>query len=145
MIMVGPGTGIAPYLGFLAEREAQGASGETWLYTGDRNRACDYGYEAELTGFEASGALSHLRLAFSRDGAGKTYVQHLMAEDGAVLWEAIEAGAYIYLCGDAKQMAPDVEAALVAIIAQHGGMTERYAEDRLAQLRRQGRYVKDVY
>lgn len=145
MIMVGPGTGIAPYLGFLAEREAEGASGETWLYTGDRNRDCDYGYEAELTGYTATGALNNLRLAFSRDGVEKTYVQHLMAEDGAALWQAIEGGAFIYLCGDAKQMAPDVEATLVKIIAEHGGMTDRYAEDRLAQLRRQGRYVKDVY
>ena len=145
MIMVGPGTGIAPYLGFLAERYAAGAKGETWLYTGDRNRDCDHCYEEELVGFEASGALSHLRLAFSRDGAQKTYVQHLMAEDGAALWQAIEAGAHIYLCGDAKRMALDVEATLVRIIAEHGQMTERYAEDRLAQLRRQGRYVKDVY
>lgn len=145
MIMVGPGTGIAPYLGFLADREAADATGETWLFTGDRNRACDHCYEAELTEYEASGALTHLHLAFSRDQDRKIYVQDLIRYEGEELWRAIEDGAHIYVCGDAKRMAPDVETAFINIIARHGGMSERYAEDRLAQLRRQGRYAKDVY
>ncbi|MEM1375283.1 MAG: sulfite reductase flavoprotein subunit alpha [Pseudomonadota bacterium] len=149
MIMVGPGTGIAPYLGFLADREAaaaqEGPLGETWLFTGDRHRACDHCYEAELTDYETSGALTHLHLAFSRDQEDKVYVQDLIRQEGAALWQAIEAGAHIYVCGDAKRMAPDVEAAFIEVIARHGEMSERYAADRLAQLRRQGRYAKDVY
>ena len=145
MIMVGPGTGIAPFIAFLQEREAAGASGETWLFTGDRNRSCDHCYEAELDAFAASGALTHLELAFSRDQDEKIYVQHLIRENGAALWAAIEAGAHIYVCGDAKKMAPDVEEALQDMIAEYGQMDRPYAVDRLNQLRRQGRYLKDVY
>ncbi|MEM9437943.1 MAG: sulfite reductase flavoprotein subunit alpha [Pseudomonadota bacterium] len=145
MIMIGPGTGIAPFIAFLQEREATDARGETWLFTGDRNRACDHCYEAELDAFLASGALSHLELAFSRDQEEKLYVQHLIRAQAGALWQAIEAGAHIYVCGDAKFMAPDVEQALTDIIAEHGQMDARYAADRLAQLRRQGRYLKDVY
>ena len=145
MIMIGPGTGVAPFLGFLEERKAAAATGETWLFTGDRNRSTDHCYEAELAAFQASGALTHLELAFSRDQTEKVYVSHLIEARGEALHAAIEAGAYIYVCGDAKAMAPDVEAALIKVISQYGGMDVRYAGDRLAQLRRQGRYLKDVY
>ncbi|MEM6896818.1 MAG: hypothetical protein AAF576_05530, partial [Pseudomonadota bacterium] len=119
--------------------------GETWLFTGDRNRATDYVYKAELEGFVASGALTHLELAFSRDQAEKVYVQHLILAKGAELWAAMEAGAHVYLCGDAKHMAPDVEEALQEVIATHGQMDPPYAVDKLNQMRRQGRYHKDVY
>jgi len=145
IIMVGPGTGVAPFIGFLQERDASGATGESWLFTGDRHRSEDHVYAAELDAFQTSGALTHLELAFSRDQEEKVYVQHLIRKEGAALWKAIEAGAHIYLCGDAKHMAPDVEAALQDIIAEHGGMERAYAVDRLNKLRRQGRYVKDVY
>ncbi|MEM6478550.1 MAG: sulfite reductase flavoprotein subunit alpha [Pseudomonadota bacterium] len=145
VIMIGPGTGIAPYLGFLQEREASGAKGAAWLFTGDRHRATDHGYEKELTAFQEIGALTHLEVAFSRDQAEKIYVQDRIAARSAELWEALEAGAHIYLCGDAKHMAPDVETALCDLIAHHGAMSVAYAKDRLNQLRRQGRYHKDVY
>ncbi|MEO0484732.1 MAG: sulfite reductase flavoprotein subunit alpha [Pseudomonadota bacterium] len=145
VIMVGPGTGIAPFIGFLQERQARGDDGLNWLITGDRQRATDHVYEAELTAFEVAGVLGRLDLAFSRDQAEKVYVQDLLRAAAADVWAQIEAGAHIYVCGDAKGMAPAVEEALIAIIAEHGGVSERYAADRLAQMRRQGRYLKDVY
>ncbi|MEM6726930.1 MAG: sulfite reductase flavoprotein subunit alpha [Pseudomonadota bacterium] len=145
IIMVGPGTGIAPYLGFLEERRATGARGAAWLFTGDRHRATDHVYQAELQSFSEAGVLTHLELAFSRDQAEKVYVSDLLRARGAEVYNVIETGAHVYLCGDATSMAPGVEAALVDIIAEHGAMMEAYAKDRLAQLRRQGRYLKDVY
>ena len=144
-IMIGPGTGIAPFIAFLDERRAREAKGENWLFFGDRNEATDFIYEGRLKGLQADGYLHHLHTAFSRDGDEKVYVQHRMREEGAALFGAMEQGAVLYLCGDAKRMAPDVEAVLLDIIAEHGGVSEKDAERYLSDMRRSGRYLKDVY
>ncbi|MEL7396885.1 MAG: sulfite reductase subunit alpha, partial [Pseudomonadota bacterium] len=144
-IMIGPGTGIAPFIAFLDERRANEAKGENWLFFGDRNEATDFIYEGRLKGLQADGYLHHLHTAFSRDGDEKVYVQHRMREEGAALFDALEQGAVLYLCGDAKRMAPDVEATLLDVIAEHGGVSEKDAERYLSDMRRSGRYLKDVY
>ncbi|MEL6952395.1 MAG: flavodoxin domain-containing protein [Pseudomonadota bacterium] len=142
VIMVGPGTGIAPYLGFLQERQASGASGTNWLITGDRHSATDHVYARELAAFQEAGVLNRLDLAFSRDQAEKRYVQDVMRENGEELYGALERGAYFYLCGDAKRMAVDVEACLVELIDTYGTAKP---ENFLSDMRREGRYAKDVY
>ncbi|MEM6588180.1 MAG: sulfite reductase flavoprotein subunit alpha [Pseudomonadota bacterium] len=144
-IMIGPGTGIAPFIAFLEERRAKEAKGENWLFFGDRNEATDFIYRDRLEGLQADGYLHHLHTAFSRDGDEKVYVQHRMKEHGAALYAEIEKGAVVYLCGDAKTMAPDVEATLHEIISEHGEMKIDAAERYLAKARRAGRYLKDVY
>lgn len=145
LIMVGPGTGIAPFIGFLEERQAQKASGEAWLYFGDRHVDHDFIYREALEGYQQSGALTHLRTAFSRDSAEKTYVQHRMLEDADALFAALEGGATFYLCGDAKRMAPDVEQTLLEIVARGLGSELKSASRYLADMRVAGRYCKDVY
>ena len=145
MIMVGPGTGIAPFRGFLQERRARGATGKNWLFFGDQRRDCDYIYEDELAEFTASGVLTRLDLAFSRDQAEKIYVLNRMTEHGSELFAWLEEGGHFYICGDASRMAKDVDAALHAIVAEHGGMSPEQAAEYVTALKREKRYVRDVY
>ena len=120
IIMIGPGTGIAPFRAFLHERMATKAPGRNWLFFGHQRRDCDFFYEDELTAMKATGVLTRLSLAWSRDGEQKFYVQDRMREVGRDLWSWLADGAHVYVCGDAKRMAKDVERALVDIVAQHG-------------------------
>ncbi|AXG83092.1 sulfite reductase flavoprotein subunit alpha [Streptomyces paludis] len=145
MIMIGPGTGIAPFRGFLHERAAKGAAGRNWLFFGDRNRATDFVYEDELIQLRESGVLTELDLAFSRDQAEKIYVQTRMRERSRELYGWLEDGAHLYVCGDASRMAKDVEAALLGVIAEQRGRGDDDAAEYLASLRRTKRYVRDVY
>lgn len=145
VIMVGPGTGVAPFRSFVMDRATRGAKGRNWLFFGDQRRASDFLYESEWNEWVASGALTRLDLAFSRDQEKKIYVQDRMRENGAELWKWIAAGAYFYVCGDAKRMAKDVDAALHEIIAQHGGMTPEAAIEFVKQLKKDNRYQRDVY
>ena len=145
IIMVGPGTGIAPFRAFLEERRATGAAGSNWLFFGDQKRACDFLYEEELGAYLKDGHLTRLDLAFSRDEAAKVYVQHRMRENGRALWDWLEKGAHFYVCGDASRMAKDVEAALLELIQLHGARAEGPALEYLAALRKAGRYQRDVY
>ncbi|PYG78854.1 MULTISPECIES: bifunctional nitrate reductase/sulfite reductase flavoprotein subunit alpha [unclassified Pseudomonas] len=141
VIMVGPGTGIAPFRAFLEEREARGAKGGNWLFFGEQYAATDFYYQDQLQAWQASG---HLRLdtAFSRDQAEKIYVQQRMLEQGAQMWQWLEAGAYFYVCGDAQRMAKDVDAALREVIAEHGGVD---ADAYMEGLSKAKRYRRDVY
>ncbi len=145
MIMVGPGTGIAPFRAFLEEREVRGAKGDNWLFFGDREEKNDFIYRDELSAWQQSGLLTRLDLAFSRDQAEKIYVQTRMAENGKTLFEWLECGAYFYVCGDALRMAKDVDSTLHAIIAEHGGLNEAEAKDYVKALKKAKRYVRDVY
>lgn len=145
MIMVGPGTGIAPFRGFLQERRARGATGKNWLLFGDQKRSCDYIYEDELADFVESGLLTRLDLAFSRDQAQKIYVQTRMKEHGAELFAWLEEGGHFYICGDASRMAKDVDLALHEVVAEHGGMSAEQATEYVTALKREKRYVRDVY
>lgn len=145
VIMVGPGTGIAPFRAFLQDREANGASGPTWLFFGDRNRATDFLYEDEINAWLQSGVLHHLDVAFSRDQAEKIYVQHRMLEKAAELWKWLDQGAYFYVCGDASRMAKDVDAALHRIIEEQGGKTREEAEAYIDEMKKAKRFRKDVY
>lgn len=145
IVMIGPGTGVAPFRAFLAERAARGARGRNWLFFGDQRRAADYLYENEIEGFRARGILTRLDLAFSRDQRRKIYVQDRMRECAAELWSWFGDGAYVYICGDAKRMARDAHRALIDIAAEQGGMPLHEAEQWLAALGRAGRYRRDVY
>ncbi len=145
LIMVGPGTGVAPFRAFIQEQKARGGSGRTWLFFGDQHRATDFLYEEEFEAALADGSLSRLETAFSRDQAQKVYVQDRMRECGEELWKWIDGGASFFICGDASRMARDVEAALTAIIMEHGGMDDQAAKAYLKQLRAEKRYQKDVY
>ncbi|TVV76023.1 bifunctional nitrate reductase/sulfite reductase flavoprotein subunit alpha [Sphingomonas solaris] len=145
IIMVGPGTGIAPFRGFLHERRATGATGANWLFFGEQHAATDFYYRDELEAWRGDGHLDRLSLAFSRDQAEKVYVQHRMTEQGADLWRWLDEGAHFYVCGDASRMAKDVDAALKAIVTRHGGMTNDAATDYVAQMAQERRYVRDVY
>ncbi len=145
VVMIGPGTGIAPFRAFLQHRAALGLAGRTWLFFGNPNRATDFLFGEEIEAWRAAGVLSRLSLAWSRDGSSKTYVQHRMREESAELWRWFEEGAHLYVCGDASRMAKDVDAALREIAQAEGGMSEDRARDWLATLARQGRYLRDVY
>ena len=145
IIMIGPGTGVAPFRAFLHERMATQAPGRNWLFFGHQRRDCDFFYEDELTGMKAAGVLTRLSLAWSRDGHEKFYVQNRMAEVGRELWSWIADGAHIYVCGDAQRMAKDVERALVDIVALHGARPVNEAVAFLAELKKAGRYQTDVY
>jgi sulfite reductase (NADPH) flavoprotein alpha-component len=145
MIMVGPGTGIAPFRGFLQERRALGHTGPNWLFFGGRHRAENFYYQADLVDMVTDGLLSHLDLAFSRDQRQRIYVQHKMADQGAQLWRWLEDGAHFYVCGDATRMAKDVDTALTTIIRKHGSMSEERAHDYKRALVADKRYVRDVY
>ncbi|WP_068113083.1 diflavin oxidoreductase [Tropicimonas marinistellae] len=145
LIMIGPGTGIAPFRAFLEERAARGATGRNWLFFGDQHEACDYLYRAQIEAWQESGLLTRTSLAWSRDGTEKVYVQTLLAQAGAEVFRWLEEGAAIYICGDATRMAADVERTLVDIIATHGKVAQEEAEARLAQLAAAHRYQRDVY
>lgn len=145
IIMVGPGTGVAPFRAFLHERMITKAPGRNWLFFGHQRRDHDYFYEHELNGMKASGVLTRLSLAWSRDGDQKFYVQDRMREVGRDLWSWLADGAHLYVCGDAKRMAKDVERALVDIVAQYGVRSTDEAITFVADLKRRGRYQQDVY
>ncbi len=145
IIMVGPGTGVAPFRAFLQDRAAAKAPGRNWLYFGHQHVATDFFYADEFSAMQASGQLDRLTLAWSRDGDEKVYVQDRMRQTGAELWRWIENGAHFYVCGDAKRMARDVERALVDIASEFGGMGSDAAINFVADLKKQGRYQADVY
>ena len=145
IIMIGPGTGIAPFRAFLHQRKALDLTGRTWLFFGDRRAHCDFLYREELETFLHDGTLSRLDVAFSRDQAQKNYVQHRMLEAGRELWSWIQDGAHIFVCGDATRMAKDVDAALQRILVEHGAMSEAAAQLELRIFGASGRYVRDVY
>ncbi|GIE87337.1 bifunctional nitrate reductase/sulfite reductase flavoprotein subunit alpha [Actinoplanes regularis] len=144
-IMVGPGTGVAPFLGFLQERQATGASGANWLFFGEQRRDTDFYYREELSALSAAGTLTRLDLAFSRDQRAKVYVQDRMREHGAQLWAWLKDGAHFYVCGDASRMAKDVDRALHEIAVNHGRLSPEAATAYLKQLTADKRYVRDVY
>ena len=145
MIMVGPGTGIAPFRAFLEERQATGAKGKNWLFFGDQKKDTDFLYDELLTGWQTSGFLTRLDLAFSRDQEKKIYVQDRMMENAAELWSWLEAGGHFYVCGDASRMAKDVDAALHKIVETVGGKSVDEAKAYVAKLKSDKRYQRDVY
>ncbi|MFD8405058.1 molybdopterin-dependent oxidoreductase [Streptomyces anulatus] len=145
MIMVGPGTGVAPFLGFLEERRALGHPGPNWLFFGEQHRATDFYYHDELDALGRSGTLTRLDTAFSRDQRAKVYVQDRMREHGAQLWSWLRDGAHLYVCGDASRMAKDVDRALRDIAVAHGGLDPDAAAAQVKQLASDRRYVRDVY
>jgi len=144
IVMIGPGTGIAPFRAFLHERMATQAPGRNWLFFGHQRRDCDFFYADELNGMNAAGFLNRLSLAWSRDGVHKVYVQDRMREEGSELWSWIAAGAHIYVCG-AIAMGKDVERAFIDIVAAHGARSLEEASAFLAELKKAGRYQADVY
>jgi sulfite reductase (NADPH) flavoprotein alpha-component len=145
IIMIGPGTGVAPFRAFLHERQAVGAPGRNWLFFGHQRSKHDFFYEDELAAMHATGFLTKLSLAWSRDGKEKVYVQQRMREAGGDVWSWLSEGAHVYVCGDALRMAKDVEAALLGIIAEHGGRTPAEAAKFLDELKAGDRYQADVY
>ena len=145
MIMVGPGTGIAPFRAFLEERAATGAKGKNWLFFGDQKQSADFLYAEQLLAWQHSGFLTHLDLAFSRDQAEKIYVQTRMREKAAELWAWLEAGAHFYVCGDAARMAKDVEQALHEAIQTAGGRSADDAKAYVEKMKSEKRYQRDVY
>jgi sulfite reductase (NADPH) flavoprotein alpha-component len=145
IIMIGPGTGIAPFRAFLHERMATRAPGRNWLFFGHQHRDRDFFYEDELIGMRSAGFLNRLTLAWSRDAEHKIYVQDRMREVGRDLWTWLAEGAHVYVCGDAKKMAKDVELALIDVVAAHGARTQEEAFAFVAQLKKSGRYQQDVY
>jgi sulfite reductase (NADPH) flavoprotein alpha-component len=145
IIMIGPGTGIAPFRAFLLDRKATGAPGKNWLFFGHQRSSCDFFYADELNAMKTSGLLSRLSLAWSRDGDKKFYVQDRMREVGRELWTWLAEGANVYVCGDAKRMAKDVERALVDVVAQHGARSTDEAVSFVGELKKKGRFQQDVY
>ncbi|GAC1333630.1 MAG: sulfite reductase subunit alpha [Bradyrhizobium sp.] len=145
IIMIGPGTGIAPFRAFLFDRRATGAPGKNWLFFGHQRSDCDFFYAEELNAMKTSGLLTRLSLAWSRDGDKKFYVQDRMREVGRELWTWLAEGASVYVCGDAKRMAKDVERALVDIVAQFGARSTDEAVNFIGELKKQGRFQQDVY
>ncbi len=145
VIMVGPGTGIAPFRAFLEERQATGAPGENWLFFGEQRRSLDFLYQHELEAMHKDGVLTHLDTAFSRDQAKKVYVQDRMQERAAELYAWLERGAFFYVCGDATRMAKDVEMALLDAIAKGSNGTLDHASEYLSRMKKDKRYQRDVY
>jgi len=145
MIMVGPGTGIAPFRAFREERRATGAKGRNWLFFGDQKSSCDFLYQDELRALQTAGCLARLDVAFSRDQAAKVYVQHRMLEHAIELYTWLETGAYFYVCGDASRMAKDVDTALHQVIEQAGGKSPAEAAAYVQALKTAKRYQRDVY
>jgi sulfite reductase (NADPH) flavoprotein alpha-component len=145
VIMVGPGTGVAPFRAFLQERRAAGARGKNWLFFGDRRRDTDFLYRGELDEFARQGVLTRLDTAFSRDQAGKVYVQDRLRENAAELWGWLNDGAHFYVCGDARRMARDVDQALHALVAEQGRRSPDQARQFVRELTQAGRYQRDVY
>jgi sulfite reductase (NADPH) flavoprotein alpha-component len=145
IIMIGAGTGIAPYRAFLQEREARASTGKSWLFFGERNFRTDFLYQVEWQDHLRSGRLTRMDVAFSRDGSEKRYVQHRLKEHAADLYAWLEEGAHLYVCGDAANMAPDVHAALLSIVQEQGRLGPEAAEDYLRNLQHNRRYQRDVY
>ena len=145
IIMVGPGTGIAPFRAFIEERKAIGATGKNWLFFGDRSYKTDYLYGNEWESYQKDGLLNRLDLAWSRDQDKKVYVQHKMLEKGAELWNWLDNGALFYVCGDASRMAKDVDHALRTIAQEQGSMSEEDSANWVKSLQKEKRYLKDVY
>lgn len=146
IIMIGPGTGVAPFRAYLQERQATGAKGKNWLFFGAQHERCDFAYGEEFTGLAQQGFLTRLDCAWSRDQAHKIYVQHKMLENAAEIWKWIDAeGAQFFVCGDARRMAKDVDAALHKIVQEQGGRSVDEANEYVENLKRQKRYKRDVY
>ncbi|WP_430734286.1 assimilatory sulfite reductase (NADPH) flavoprotein subunit [Fodinisporobacter ferrooxydans] len=145
VIMIGPGTGVAPFRSFLAEREEIGAKGKTWLLYGDQHFRTDFLYQLDWQNWLKNGVLTKMDVAFSRDTAEKVYVQHRMLEKSKEFYRWLQEGAHVYVCGDEKNMAHDVHAALIAILEQEGGMSQEAAQAYLAEMQQQKRYQRDVY
>jgi sulfite reductase (NADPH) flavoprotein alpha-component len=147
IIMIGPGTGIAPFRAFLEQRAADGAKGRNWLFFGEQRRASDFFYEDEFTAFQKKGVLTHFDTAFSRDQAQKVYVQHRMKEQAKELWAWLQGGAYFYVCGDAHRMAKDVHQALIDIAREQGGLSVDAASEyvNVTLMKTEKRYLRDVY
>jgi sulfite reductase (NADPH) flavoprotein alpha-component len=145
VIMVGPGTGIAPFRAVLEERATTGATGKNWLFFGDQRRATDFLYQETLEAWHTNGHLHRLDLAFSRDQEHKVYVQHRMLEAAAELWSWMESGAHFYVCGDASRMAKDVDAALHQVCEKAGGLCTEAAAEYVKNLKSEKRYQRDVY
>jgi len=145
VILVGPGTGVAPFRGFVQERAVAGASGRNWLFFSNPHARSDFLYQLEWQEALRRGELHRLDLAFSRDQPHKVYVQDCLRERGRDVFDWLQGGAHLYVCGDATRMARDVHAALVEIIATHGGKSADDASDYLNDLQAQGRYARDVY
>jgi sulfite reductase (NADPH) flavoprotein alpha-component len=144
-VMVGPGTGVAPFRAFVQDRAASGATGRNWLFFGDQHRSCDFLYEDEWLEWQRRGVLNRLETAFSRDQATKVYVQDRMRENAGELWAWIKAGAYFYVCGDAKRMAKDVDQALHEIVSGQGAMSPAEAIEYVKFMKKEKRYQRDVY
>lgn len=145
VIMIGPGTGIAPFRAFMQQRDNEGASGKNWLFFGNPHFTEDFLYQVEWQRYVKDGLLTHVDLAWSRDQKHKIYVQDKLREKGAELWRWIQEGAHIYVCGDASRMAKDVEQALLEVVAEYGGMDTETADEFLSELRVERRYQRDVY
>lgn len=145
IIMVGPGTGVAPFRAFVQERRATGAKGNAWLFFGEQHQKSEFFYQEEWEAALQDGSLTKLTTAFSRDQQHKIYVQHKMLEEGADLWKWLDQGAIFYVCGDKTRMAADVDAALHKVVEEHGGMSTEAAEAYVESLRKEHRYHRDVY
>ena len=146
IIMIGPGTGIAPFRAFLQERQARGAKGKNWLFFGAQRQACDYAYQEDFDKMQQDGLLTQITCAFSRDQTHKIYVQHRLLENAAGIWKWIDSeGGQIFVCGDAKRMAKDVDAALRKIVQEQGGMSVDAANEYVEKLKNEKRYKRDVY
>ena len=145
VVMVGPGTGVAPFRAYLQDRAASGATGKNWLFFGDQREKQDFLYREELEAWQAKGVLTHLHTAFSRDQEHKVYVQHRMLEHAAELWRWLEEGAHFFVCGDAQRMAKDVDAALHQVVQTASGKSEEEAAQYVEGLKKTKRYKRDVY
>jgi sulfite reductase (NADPH) flavoprotein alpha-component len=146
IIMIGPGTGVAPFRAFLQERKATGAKGKNWLFFGSQHKHCNYFYDDEFEKMNSDGFLSRLDLAWSRDSAAKSYVQHKMLESADEIWKWMDGeGAHFFVCGDARRMAKDVDAALRKIIQDKGGKSEEQTNEYVEKLKADKRYKRDVY
>ena len=145
IIMVGPGTGVAPFRAFLQERRAIGARGKSWLFFGSQRESCDYFYREDFAQLKSDGFLTRIDCAFSRDQQHKIYVQTRMQENAPELWKWLEEGAHFFVCGDAKRMAKDVDAALTKIVQNEGGKTPEQASEYIEQMKKEKRYKRDVY
>jgi len=146
IIMVGPGTGVAPFRAYLQERKVTGAKGKNWLFFGAQHVSCDFAYEEDFDAFMKAGILTRLDCAWSRDQAQKVYVQHKLADNAAEIWKWIDAeGAQFFVCGDARRMAKDVDATLRKIVQEHGGKTVDQANEYVEKLKTEKRYKRDVY
>jgi sulfite reductase (NADPH) flavoprotein alpha-component len=146
IIMVGPGTGVAPFRAYLQERKATGANGKNWLFFGSQHQRCDFAYGEEFEAFKKEGLLARLDCAWSRDQAEKIYVQHRMNDNAAEIWKWLDAeGAYFFVCGDAKRMAKDVDVMLRRIVQEQGGKSLDQANEYVEKLKSEKRYKRDVY